>query len=88
VVSHSQAKNVEIELTTTAANELLLNISDDGMGFELDKTSCESDLVFLSIREQLRLVGGELAVYSQPSFGTRLEARAPFLEPIPESGAA
>ena len=84
VVKHSQAQNVEVELTARS-NELLLNISDDGMGLGSDKASCETNLRFLGIKEQLRLVGGELAVYSQPSLGTRLEARAPLPEPMPES---
>jgi signal transduction histidine kinase len=84
VVKHSQAKNVEIKLTTRS-NELLLNISDDGVGLVSDTTSCESNLRFLGIKEQLRLVGGELMVSSQPSLGTRLEARAPLPEPTPES---
>lgn len=85
VVKHGQAKNVEIELTIRS-NELLLNISDDGVSLESDTASCEDNLRFLGIKEQLRLVGGELMVHVQPSFGTRFEARAPLPEPTPESG--
>jgi signal transduction histidine kinase len=87
IAKHSQAGNVDIELTT-GSRELLLRISDDGLGFDSDKRSRESDLRFLTMKAQLQLVGGKLVICSQPSVGTRLEARAPFPEPLQESGAA
>jgi signal transduction histidine kinase len=87
ISKHSGAKNVRIELTVSS-EDLLLCVSDDGVGFELEKATCATGFGFVRMEEQLHLIGGELAVWSQPSFGTRLEARAPLTEAVLESDAA
>jgi two-component system sensor histidine kinase UhpB len=87
IARHSEAKNVRIELTVSS-QELLLCVSDDGVGIESEQAKRASGFGFVRMEEQLHLIGGQLGVWSQPSFGTRLEARAPLKEPAWESDAA
>ena len=87
VARHSGAKNARVELTVSW-KELLLRVSDDGVGIESEQAKRESGFGFVRMEEQLHLIGGQLSVWSQPSLGTRLEARAPLTEPVRESDAA
>ena len=87
ISKHSGAQNAHIELMVSS-EELLLRVCDDGAGFEPERARSAGGFGFVRMKEQLLLIGGELAVWSQPSFGTRLEARAPLPEPVRESDAA
>jgi len=87
VEKHSKAKNVEVELTSDS-KDVMLRISDDGVGFEPGEVKGINGLGLIRVKEQLRLIGGELAVWSRPCLGTRLEARAPLTKPSEESDAA
>ena len=71
VVKHSHASQVIVELQTVE-NELLLNVLDDGKGFDLGKAG--SGLGLLSMRERLNFVGGRFAVSSKPGCGTNVTA--------------
>ena len=55
-----------------------LRISDSGRGFESGAMENTEGLGLLSMREPLRLVGGELSIQSRPNGGTQVEARIPF----------
>jgi PAS domain S-box-containing protein len=76
VAKHSHAGNVVVELIGNS-RELLLCVSDDGVGVELQKTKVTTGQGFICMKERLRSIGGELAVWSTPTRGTRIEARAP-----------
>lgn len=76
VAKHSHASNVSVELIDNS-RELLLRISENGVGLELQKTKVATGLGFNRMQERLRSIGGELAVWSAPTRGTRIEARAP-----------
>jgi hypothetical protein len=67
-------------------SEILLRVSDDGVGFEPEKVRRTVGLGFIRMKEQLQLIGGELAVRSKPAFGTQIEARAPLGEFLKELG--
>jgi hypothetical protein len=81
VAKHSHASNVGVELIG-GSSELLLRVSDNGVGFELQKTRVATGLGFIRMKERLRSIGGELAVWSTPTRGTRIEARAPLRESV------
>jgi two-component system, NarL family, sensor histidine kinase UhpB len=81
VAKHSHASNVSVELIGSW-RELLLRVSDDGLGFELDKTKVTTGFGFIRMRERLRSIGGELAVWSAPTRGTRIEARVRLRESL------
>jgi len=73
--------NVSVELIGSS-KELLLRVSGDGAGLELERTKVKTSLGFIRMQERLRSVGGELEVWSTPTRGTRVEARAPLMESL------
>jgi signal transduction histidine kinase len=81
VEKHSHASNVSVELIGRS-RELLLRVSDDGVGLELERTKVTTGLGFIRMKERLRSIGGELAVWSAPTRGTRIEARVPLRESL------
>lgn len=75
-VKHSKAESARVVLTRTR-NSVRLLVSDNGSGFNTKTALMEKGLGFLSMKERLHLLGGEMNVYSRPSHGTRLEASVP-----------
>jgi PAS domain S-box-containing protein len=70
VGKHSKARTVRLELT--ADDKILaLHLADDGVGF--DTTRINGGLGLTSIRERIRLVGGQCRISSQPSRGTQVD---------------
>ena len=80
VVKHSGAREAQVTLSG-ARDALLLRIADSGRGFDEAETTDRSGLGLASMRERLRLIGGELTVTSRSGQGTTIEARAPLRSP-------
>ena len=59
---------------------LELSISDAGSGFNSESAGTKTGLGLVSMRERLRLVGGQLRIDSKPSQGTRIHASVPMVE--------
>lgn len=76
VAKHSQAKKVRMELVGIGG-QVVLRVSDDGVGFDPDAPKHRSGLGMVSMSERIRLVGGTLSVWSRPSMGTQVEAAIP-----------
>jgi signal transduction histidine kinase len=76
VAKPSHAINVSVELVGSS-RELLLRVSDDGVGLQPEKTKVTTRLGFIRMKERLCSIGGELEVWSAPTRGTRIEARTP-----------
>jgi len=76
VVKHSEAAGAEVELSGHSA-EIELCISDSGRGFDVESAKRAAGLGLVSMRERLRLVGGNLSIESAPSQGTRIRVRVP-----------
>ena len=76
-VHHSQAHCAHVILKRDA-EWLTLEISDDGVGFDQSAMQAGQSrgLGLAGMRERLALVGGELAIESEPGVGTHLYARA------------
>jgi signal transduction histidine kinase len=74
-VRHSQCEHFEVGLRGTG-DSIELTIRDEGVGFDVEATR-GFGLGLTSMRERLKLVGGELFVESQPSRGTTIRARTP-----------
>jgi PAS domain S-box-containing protein len=66
---HSGARNVEVRLETQDG-EILLEVSDDGRGF--DTSSVRAGVGLSAMRERIEGLGGTFAVYGRPGGGTRV----------------
>ena len=75
-VKHSGAEFVQVVLRKTD-HAIRLFVSDNGCGFNARSEAMEKGLGFISMQERLRLVGGEIKIFSQPRRGTRLEVSIP-----------
>jgi signal transduction histidine kinase len=76
VAKHSGASNAKIELFGNA-EQIYLYISDSGHGFSIEAAHDAAGLGLISMRERLRLVGGQLSIESELNCGTRICARVP-----------
>jgi signal transduction histidine kinase len=77
-VKHSGASEATVELSGHGAR-IDLCISDSGAGFDPESASGTTGLGLISMRERIRLIGGNLTVESEPSHGTRIRVHAPLL---------
>jgi signal transduction histidine kinase len=75
-IKHSGSKDLQISLKSDA-NELELIVQDSGIGFEPEKAIQEQGLGLASMRERVKLVGGELLIDSQLRRGTTVQVRVP-----------
>jgi signal transduction histidine kinase len=83
VVKHGKTGEAQVELAGNG-DGLELCISDAGAGFDLESVQNKSGLGLISMHERLRLVGGRLAVESEPSHGTRVHVRVPLAKSADE----
>jgi len=81
-IKHGGARQAEVELRGTA-DAISLRIVDHGRGFDPRQVQGKSGLGLVSMRERVLHLGGEIAIESQPSSGTRLHVRVPLREPTP-----
>jgi signal transduction histidine kinase len=84
VTKHARATRVQITLTYLG-DTLLLDVADDGTGFDTSATTGGYGL--LGMRQRLSRVGGTLTVESSPGTGTILNASVPLAAPA-EAGPA
>ena len=76
VVKHGGTDHAIVELSG-AADGIRLRVSDEGAGFDPVSPHRDGGLGLVSMRERLHLVGGEIAIDSRPSGGTRIDVRVP-----------
>jgi len=74
VARHALAKNVDIHFSLNG-NELLIEIKDNGIGF--DSTRNERTFGLIGIKERALMIGGGATIDSKPGFGTRIALRVP-----------
>ncbi len=74
VAKHSGARRALVNLHADK-DEVLLRIQDFGCGFQMESVGCMSGMGLRSMRERIRLVGGNMVVHSTPGEGTTIEAR-------------
>ena len=83
IVRHAQVRVVRIELVVKA-EESSLTVTDDGIGFDLRKSSTAgaeparpASFGVLGMRERVELAGGEFEIESEPQRGTRIRVLLP-----------
>jgi PAS domain S-box-containing protein len=86
IAKYACADQVSVSLQGVAG-EILLSIQDNGVGFDPGEVRGKHGLGFMSMRERMRLIGGEVLINSQPGMGTLITAKAPFRSPIEQHGA-
>jgi signal transduction histidine kinase len=74
VVKHSGATCASVSLATVRG-DLVLRVTDRGVGFDLQTMCSKNTLGLVSMRERARLVHARLVVSSKPRAGTTVEAR-------------
>jgi signal transduction histidine kinase len=76
VVKHSRATTITVGLTELDS-ELVLEVFDDGVGFDVESSRLAAGLGLISMRERMHLIGGEFEIWSSLGHGTKVRARAP-----------
>lgn len=87
VARHAQAHHVQIELVA-AEGELVLTVSDDGVGFAGDALQREGRHGLLGIDERAHMFAGHLELAPRAEGGGRLAVRLPLAQVLrPAAGA-
>jgi PAS domain S-box-containing protein len=76
VARHAGATRVEVTLVSTAA-KLLLQVRDDGCGFDQQMVRRDYSYGLLGMNERARLIGGSLAIESSQGAGTMVSIHIP-----------
>jgi two-component system sensor histidine kinase DevS len=76
VAKHGHAKHIRVHLWRTR-ERLLLEISDDGQGFDLHKMSITLGHGLSNMHTRAHKVGGDVEITSEPGEGTRVLAWVP-----------
>lgn len=76
VAKHANARQVSVHFAIHN-RQALLQVADDGLGFDPTAQAGAQSFGMLGMRERLAAMGGELLVESAPGQGTRIEARIP-----------
>ena len=87
VTRHARASHVRLYVgQRDAEGPLVLEIQDDGQGFEAAQVHTGMGLV--NIRQRVVGLGGQLTIESAPGQGTRVAATIPLAEPVEQAEAA
>lgn len=84
---HANARNLWIAMSQQAG-ELRINVTDDGVGFDVDATagrfSPDGGFGLVSIEAQMQSIGGQLSIDSVAGHGTEATLSLPLAEaPVP-----
>ena len=79
IAKHAQAHQANIDLWT-APGRVLLEISDDGLGFDLRRMSVALGHGLSNMHTRARKVGGDIEITSEPGKGTSVLAWVPFIK--------
>ncbi|MFS0752454.1 sensor histidine kinase [Oceanobacillus sp. 1P07AA] len=77
IAKHAQASKVEIEIALRN-NELIINISDNGRGFNVHSIGeINGHYGLIGIKERVRILNGSIQINSEPKNGTSLKIEIP-----------
>jgi len=76
IAKHAKASKVSIDLWATS-ERILLEVSDDGQGFDLDKVNKTVGHGLANMQTRVQNVGGDLDISSVPGEGTSILAWVP-----------
>ncbi len=81
VAKHARAKKVEI-LVWTTPNRVLMEVQDDGRGFDLKKVQLALGHGISNMQTRARNVGGDLEITTEPGEGTTILVWMPFKQDV------
>jgi signal transduction histidine kinase len=84
IAKHAKASKVAIDLWVTS-DRVLLEVSDDGQGFEIDKTSKTVGHGLANMQTRVQNVGGDVDITSASGEGTSILAWVPRLPAQPNA---
>ena len=76
VIRHAHAQSVQVCLLSSE-NQIHLQVSDDGIGFELASANESSGLGLRGMRERVQRIGGTVQITSAPGKGTQVLVQVP-----------
>jgi PAS domain S-box-containing protein len=83
IIKHADATYAKIGLVGAFPN-IILRIEDDGKGFDVEKrlanASHEKRMGLQSMKQRIRLLGGQMLIQSRPGRGTKLSMKIPYRE--------
>ncbi|HYM95488.1 MAG TPA: PAS domain S-box protein, partial [Chitinophagaceae bacterium] len=77
VARHAGAKTIKINLQKEN-KRIVLNIEDDGKGFEQEKATNKKTLGILGMKERTFMMGGNYQIKSKPGKGTQVVVSVPY----------
>ena len=80
VVKHSESRSADVSLTAQI-NTINLTVADSGSGFDPHEAMRGPGLGLTSMKERLKVVGGQLSIQSQRVRGTAIHAVVPLRFP-------
>ncbi|CAG1020251.1 partial Sensor histidine kinase ComP, partial [Methylococcales bacterium] len=83
IMRYAMASNVEIVLVGDGQN-FVLEISDDGVGFDADNMRKAGTFGLIGIEERALSLGGDMRIETAPNQGLKLTVRIPVLLPNEE----
>jgi PAS domain S-box-containing protein len=81
IIRHAQATSVTVTLQAAGEAELLLRVSDNGVGLRPGALTNGRSLGIMGMRERLQAVGGHLDIASTPGQGTTVSIYIPMGPP-------
>ncbi|OIR12320.1 signal transduction histidine-protein kinase/phosphatase DegS [mine drainage metagenome] len=76
-LKYAQASIIDIDLTETAAGELLLSIQDNGIGMDIDAVDQSKHFGLIGMRERVQALHGSFNLESAPDRGTAIHINIP-----------
>ncbi len=81
IIKHSKASTVKVALVYSGSDNFVMNIQDDGIGFDVQKKkesgSGSSGLGLKSMQNRAKMIGGNLSIQSVPGEGTTISVSVP-----------
>jgi signal transduction histidine kinase len=78
VVKHSGLRHAHVSLHG-GVNHINLTVKDSGLGFDPHEAMRGRGLGLTSMKERLKLVGGQLSIHAEPGRGTTIHAVVPLV---------
>jgi PAS domain S-box-containing protein len=73
---HSRATAIAVEVWADAS-AITLQVSDNGVGFDVDQSRLAAGLGLIGMRERMRMIGGVFEIQSESGTGTKIACSAP-----------